>query len=278
MTQSPADLSIIIVTHNARADVVRCIESVHAAQTTTRHEVVVVDNASTDDTVDAIRTRWPAVRIVEIGDNIGFGAANNVGIRSTRSELILILNGDTVVPPGAIDRLVMELESHPDVAAIGPRIIDLEGRPELSFGPMIGPFAEMAQRRLVRGLARRDSAASERVEQMTRARRDVDWISGACMLVRRRDAEAAGLFDERYFLYFEDVDFCAAIRHLGRRILFLPIVEIVHARGRSAASQPAAANHAYRRSQLAFYQKHHPFWVPLLRLYLRLRGEGAVLS
>jgi GT2 family glycosyltransferase len=272
------DLSIIIVTHNARADVIRCLESLHDEPANTTHEIVVVDNASSDGTVDTIRTRWPGVQVVEMGDNIGFGAANNVGIRSTRGELILLLNGDTVVPSGALDQLVGELRRHADVAAIGPRIVDLEGRPELSFGRMVGPFAELSQRRLVRGHAGRDPAASARVEQMTRVQQDVDWISGACMLVRRRDAEAAGLFDERYFLYFEDVDFCAAIRRLGRRVLFFPSVEIVHVRGRSAASQPDAVNDAYRRSQLAFYRKHHPLWIPFLRLYLRFRGEGAMLS
>jgi N-acetylglucosaminyl-diphospho-decaprenol L-rhamnosyltransferase len=278
VTQGPVDLSIIIVTHNACADVVRCLDSLHRAPAGTPHEVVIVDNASTDGTVETIGARWPDVRIVEIGDNIGFGAANNVGIRSSRGELILILNGDTVIPPGAIDRLAAELERHSDVAAIGPRIVDPEGRPELSFGRMVGPLAEFSQRRLVHGNNRRDPGASARVEQMTRVQQDVDWISGACMLLRRRDAEAAGLFDERYFLYFEDVDFCAAIRRLERRVLFFPAVEIAHARGRSAASQPDAVNHAYRRSQLAFYQKHHPLWVPVLRLYLRFRGEGAMLS
>ena len=91
--------------------------------------------------------------------------------------------------------------------------------------------------------------------------------------MRRRDAEAVGLLDERYFMYTEDVDFCAAIRARGRKILFTPIVEIVHVRGRSAASAPGQTRRAYCQSQLAFYEKHHPRWAPLLRLYLRLRGQ-----
>ena len=100
-----------------------------------------------------------------------------------------------------------------------------------------------------------------------------DWVSGACLLVRRADADAVGLFDERYFMYMEDVDFCAAVRARGRRVLFTPEVEIVHLRGRSVASAPAATEAFYRGSQLAFYQKHHPGWAPVLRLYLRLRGK-----
>ncbi len=101
----------------------------------------------------------------------------------------------------------------------------------------------------------------------------MDWVSGACLLVRRVAAEQAGLLDERYFLYTEDVDFCAAIRRQGQRILFTPAAEIVHLRGRSRATAPAAMDAAYRRSHLAFYQKHHPRWVPLLRFYLRLKGR-----
>jgi GT2 family glycosyltransferase len=110
------------------------------------------------------------------------------------------------------------------------------------------------------------------VERLTRRRHSPDWVSGACLLVRRADAEAVGLLDERFFMYTEDVDFCAAIRARGRRIVFTPDVEVVHLRGRSVASAPAATRAAYRRSQMAFYEKHHPAWAPLLRLYLRLRG------
>jgi GT2 family glycosyltransferase len=97
-------------------------------------------------------------------------------------------------------------------------------------------------------------------------------VSGACLLVRRADAEAVGGLDERFFMYTEDVDFCAAIRARGRRVLFTPDVEIVHFRGRSAATAPAATQDAYRRSQIAFYEKHRPGWAPLLKLYLTLKA------
>src|SRR5439155_1073275 len=105
-------------------------------------------------------------------------------------------------------------------------------------------------------------ARSAAVERLTRERRYPDWVSGACLLVRRADAEAVGGLDERFFMYTEDVDFCAAIRARGRRVLFTPDVEIVHLRGRSAAAAPEATSSAYRRSQIAFYEKHHPGWPP----------------
>jgi GT2 family glycosyltransferase len=269
------DLSIIIVSYNARRDLERCLAALHDAPPIASHEIVVVDNRSADGSAEAAR-RWPAVRVVESGANLGFAAGNNLGIRASTGAHLLLLNSDTVAPPGAIDRLLQELLRHPDAAVAGPRLVDGEGRAELSFGAMISPLAELRQKRLVLGHARRDPGASERVEAMTRQEHWPDWVSGACLLVRRSDAEAVGLLDERYFMYGEDVDFCAAIRARGRRVLFTPAAEVVHLRGRSAAAAPAQTRAAYRRSQLAFYEKHHPWFAPLLRLYLRLRPpEGA---
>jgi GT2 family glycosyltransferase len=255
-------VSIIIVSYNARADLERCLESLHAAPPGASHDILVVDNGSTDGSVEAARCHAD-VRVIEVGSNGGFARANNIGIRESRGTNLLLLNSDTVVPPGAVDRLLEEIERHPDVAVVGPRLVDASGRAELSFGRMIGPLNELRQKRL---------AGSAAVDDLTRRRQFPDWVSGACLLVRRADAEAAGGLDERYFMYTEDVDFCAAIRARGRRVLFTPDVEVVHLRGRSAASAPAATRDAYRRSRLAFYEKHHPAWAPLLRLYLRVRG------
>jgi GT2 family glycosyltransferase len=106
---------------------------------------------------------------------------------------------------------------------------------------------------------------------MTRTRQSPDWVSGACLLVRRHDAFAVGLFDERYFMYLEDVDFCAAIRRRGGRILFAPEVEIVHLRGRSSPTAPRPPRTLYRQSQRAFYRKHHPYLSRLLQPFFRLR-------
>jgi GT2 family glycosyltransferase len=221
----------------------------------------VIDNGSTDGSADAAR-RWPRVQVIEAGGNIGFARANNIGIRASSGSAILLLNSDTIVPSGAIDRLLAELDRHPEAAVAGPRLVDGAGRAELSFGRMIGPWNELRQKRLGRNAAA--------VETLTRQPQYPDWVSGACLLVRRADAEAVGGLDERYFMYTEDVDFCAAIRARGRTILFVPGVEVVHLRGRSAASAPAATREHYRRSHLAFYEKHLPMWVPLLKLYVRI--------
>jgi N-acetylglucosaminyl-diphospho-decaprenol L-rhamnosyltransferase len=258
------ELSIIIVSYNARADLERCLGSLHTHPPAIPHEIVVVDNQSTDGSAAAVR-RWPGVKVIEAGGNLGFARANNIGMRATAGGLILLLNSDTIVPPGAIDGLTAELDRRADAAVAGPRLVDERGRAELSFGPMLGPFNEIRQKLLKK--------SPRIVEWATRRPQAPDWVTGACLLVRREDAEAVGLLDERYFMYTEDVDFCAAIRARGRTILFAPAIEIVHLRGRSAATAPEATQQGYRRSQLAFYEKHHPGWAPLLRLYLRLRGQ-----
>ena len=261
------DLTIIIVSHNTRTDLENCLRSLHEHPPRLSHDIVVVDNASRDGSVEAVRSGWPAVRVMALDRNVGFPAGNNTAIRATSSELVLLLNSDTIVPAGAIDRLVADLRSLPGASIAGPKLVDGSGAPELSYGRMISPAAELRQKLL------RRFASPERIERMTSRIREVDWVSGACLLVRRKDAEAAGLLDERYFMYCEDVDFCAAVRANGGKVYFVPTARIVHLRGRSWRASPDATAESYRRSQLAFYRKHHPAWEPILRLYLALQGK-----
>ena len=185
---------------------------------------------------------------------------------------MLLLNPDTVVPPGAIDRLVARLDERPDAAVVGPRIVDSQGIPELSFGAALTPWRELRRKAIDRfdkhglAVARRADCAGD----VSRGQRRLG--QRRLPAGRRADLEAAGLLDERYFLYIEDVDFCAAIRANGRTILFSPVAEIVHLRGRSGATTSGAANRAWQQSHLAYYRKHLPGWAPWLERYLRMKG------
>jgi N-acetylglucosaminyl-diphospho-decaprenol L-rhamnosyltransferase len=255
-------LAIVIVSFNAREDLAACLASLRVAPPAVRHEIVVVDNASSDGSVEAARA-VAGVTVIPLDRNVGFAAASNVGIRGTQSELILLLNSDTLVPPGAIDALVARFRSGGDLGAAGPRLVDGSGQPELSFGSMMSPLNEYRQKH----------RPLDWIARETQREQFVDWVSGACLLVRRADAEAAGLLDERFFLYTEDVDFCHAIRALGRKVLFTPVATVTHLRGRSRAARPEASRRLYRASHLAFYAKHHPLYRPFLWLYLRARGE-----
>jgi GT2 family glycosyltransferase len=261
------ELTILIVSHNTIGDLERCLASLLQAPPPVSHEIVVIDNASSDGSADAVRTRWPGVRLIPLDSNAGFARANNIGFRQTQSEMVLLLNSDTIVGAGAVECLLKEMRELPGASVVGPRLVGADGAAELSFGRMIGPFAELRQKFLTR------AAGQDRIEQMTSRRQEVDWVSGASLLVRRAHAEAAGLLDERYFMYCEDVDFCAAIRSRGGRVYFTPASQVIHLRGRSAAVDRKATSTAYRQSQLAFYEKHLPAWAPVLRLYLALQGK-----
>lgn len=260
-------LTIVIVSHNTRVELEMCLRSLHEHPAHVSHEIVVVDNASRDGSVEAVRAQWPGVTVIALNSNVGFASANNAAIRRTESELVLLLNSDTNVTEGALDRLIAQLQELPDASVVGPRIVDANGQPELSYGRMMTPLSEFRQKRLVR------RASPHTLARLTSKTQQVDWVTAACLLVRRRDAEAAGLLDERYFMYCEDVDFCAAVRANGGRIYFTPLAQIVHLRGRSWRTNPAGTAQHYRRSQLAFYRKHHPGWAPLLKAYLAVRGK-----
>jgi GT2 family glycosyltransferase len=266
-------LAIVIVSYNSRSDLDNALRSLTAPPPAVAHEIVVVDNASTDSTPAHVRERWPRVRLIASENNLGFAQANNVGIRSSASELVLLVNPDTLVTGAAVDRLVSIMDTRSDVAIVGPRIVDGRGRAELSFGAMISPWAELRQKLLVRGNDRGLSVFTLLVDRMTRRTHRVDWVSGACMLIRRADLDQVGGFDPRFFMYAEDVDLCAAVRAHGRSVLFTADPQVVHLRGRSALSAPDTARDAYRRSQLAFYAKHHPSWLPFLKAYLKILGR-----
>lgn len=265
-------LDIIIVNYNTRADLTACLRSLTTAAPARPTTITVVDNGSTDGSVEAMRAEFTSVAVIEMGRNAGFAAANNAGIRATSSPHILLLNSDTLVPAGAIDVLCERLEARGATAA-GPRLIDGDGRPEISWGPMLTPFSEFIQGRRIAAARSPLPQARRRVDGLTSVERRVDWVSGACLLVTRDAAERAGLLDERYFMYEEDVDFCATLRKHGGTILFTPASTIIHLRGRSKVKGPAAKPSHYDKSHLAFYEKHSPMWVPLLRAWKKLRGR-----
>jgi N-acetylglucosaminyl-diphospho-decaprenol L-rhamnosyltransferase len=264
-------LLIVIVSWNARDDLERCLQSLHQTPPGNAHTIAVVDNASADGSADMTSARFPSVRLIRADTNLGFARANNRAIREVPGDPILLLNPDTIVPAGAIDRLMAHLQQHPDAAAVGPRLVDGEGHVEISSGLLPSPRRELVRKALSRLHAQRLQPFTRWVDRAARQPRRVDWVTGAAMLVRREAAEAVGLLDEEYELYWEDIDFCAALRARGWRVLFTPDAEIVHLRGRSASSAPLLADRAYRVSQLRFYRKHRRFWAPAVRLYQRLR-------
>jgi N-acetylglucosaminyl-diphospho-decaprenol L-rhamnosyltransferase len=267
-------LAIVIVTYNSREEIAGCLTSLIGHTEPFPTHVTVVDNQSSDGTLAYVRERWPTVQAIDAGGNLGFARANNLGIAATTGEYVLLLNPDTVAPPGALHALVSVLAGRADAAIAGPRLVDEGHRPELSFGPPISPWGELQQKTVLALYHRRFRHVVHYVERRSREAGERAWVSGACLLIRRTDLAAAGGLDERFFMYTEDVDLCTSVRARGRKVLFVPEAEILHLRGRSAGRNPETER-LRRLSHLAFYEKHLPHWVGLLRLYLRVTGKAA---
>lgn len=273
MADNQFSLAIIVVTYNSAQEIGPCLESIVGHTDPFPTTITVVDNASTDGTAGLVRDGWPGVQLIASPTNVGFSRANNLGIRATRGDYVLLLNPDTVAPPGAIQTLVRGLAAQPDAAIAGARLLSPTGFPELSWGEPIGPWNELRRKVFSSLYYRKIRRIVRKVDKLSRQARVVAWVSGACMVIRRADLEAVGLLDERYFMYTEDVDLCVAMKQRGRTVLYVAGAEVLHYRGRSAGRNPET-DRLYRKSQVAYYEKHLPRWSWLLRGYLKVTGKS----
>jgi GT2 family glycosyltransferase len=266
-------LAIIIVTYNSAQEIDACLESLVGHTSPFPTTITVVDNASPDRTAAHVRQKWPAVQVIDAGGNLGFAKANNIGIRATSSDYVLLMNPDTVAPPGSIQTLVRGLASHPDAAIAGARLLSDRGFPGVVSGACRCTPMERIETMVFSRLYLRSGASSQDGRVEPGGARSRHWVSGACMVIRRPDLEAVGLLDERYFMYNEDVDLCLAMHKRGRKVFYIAGAEVLHYRGKSAARNPEMER-LRQRSHVAYYEKHLPMWTPLLRLYLKVTGKG----
>ncbi|HEX2694455.1 MAG TPA: glycosyltransferase family 2 protein [Acidobacteriota bacterium] len=265
-------LSIILVNFNDAAHLLECLSSIEANSGGVDCEVIVVDNASTDGSAALVAERFPRVRFIRNDKNEGFGRANNRAVRESRGEFLLFINTDVVLHPGALELLMEEMRTHSDTGVVGPALLAPAGSFQASFGGRTSFFAEFAKK----GLLNRNRTRSLRKD---RSRREVRWVSGAFFLARRQAFLEAGGFDERFFLYFEDIDLCERILGKEWRVIFLPDAASLHHGGASTSARPLRSRVEYRKSQIRFYRKHgSAASLFLLKAYLRLSLAGLSLS
>jgi N-acetylglucosaminyl-diphospho-decaprenol L-rhamnosyltransferase len=273
-----ADLAVVIVNHNAGDFLPRCLESVFAASGGMATDVVVVDNGSRDGSAGAVAAH-PRARLIENEANLGFAAGANVGIRATEAPYVLLLNPDAEIIAGTLAALVKVAEERPDVGAVGAlvrnpdRTIQPSARRvprtvEAMVHAFVGPVTP--DNRWTRAYTMADwDRASER---------EVEWISGSAMLLRRRALHEVGVFDEGYFMYVEDVDLCTRLRQAGWTVLFSPELEVVHEIGVSARGQSRRMAREHSRSIYRYFAKHRAIGAavllkPFVRAALSLRTE-----
>jgi len=248
------DLSIIIVNWNTSDLLANCLHSVSATVRDLDYEVIVLDNASTDNSADMVRTRFPQVKLIESRANLGFARGNNVALDYTSGKYVLLLNPDTVVLDLAINLLYEALETYPFLGAVGAQLLNSDGSDQDSWGPFPNLLTEVPLlNRLTRGASRPlMDAAGHPIPSLIA----VDWLSGACVLLKRSAVEQVGLFDEGYWLYTEEVDWCFRARAAGWGIAFEPGVRVIHIRQAASRQRYAETAQYFYLSRLRFLKKH----------------------
>lgn len=268
------DLSIIIVSWNVRELLGRCLASavasarIRPALTT---EVIVVDNASSDDSAAMIARDHPQVRLISNSQNLGFTRASNQGIRASSGRYLLLLNPDTEVLGDALGLMVDYMGAHPQVGLLGPKLLNPDGTVQSSrrrFPTLATAFVESTVLQRYLG----QSQAVKRYYMLDRSddeEQEVDWLMGACLTARREAVAAAGLLDEGFFMYFEEVDWARRIRQAGWQVVYLPQAQVIHHHGQSSGRDIPHRHINFNVSKWRYVRKHHgPLPAMLLRWFL----------
>lgn len=291
-----ADLGIVILNWNTRDLLRRCLQTVLASEGVERFRVVVVDNASSDDSVAMLRQEFPQVGVIANPVNSGYPAGNNLGLRQLGYEgagrvredaprHAMLLNPDTEVPPDALARLVDYMDARPEIGIAGPRLMLPDGSLDLacrrSFpSPQLSLYRFTGLARLFprhRQFGRYNMTFADPGQEL-----EVDAVVGACMIVRREAIAQAGLLDEDFFMYGEDLDWAWRIKAAGWKVYYQPQVVVQHVK-RAASRQSRRASHEFQRAMLIFYRKHYrrstPLWLhSLVMTGLLLKGGRAMLA
>lgn len=255
------DVSAIVVSWNVADYLRRCLESLRAEASlgALSCEVIVVDNASTDGTVDVLRSSFPEVRLLENRENQGFTRANNQGMAVASGTYLLLINPDAELLPGSLGAMVGYLDGHPDVGVLGPQLLNTDGSHQSSrrrFPTLATAFVESTvlqgyfpNARVLRRYYCLDLPPDRPQE--------VDWLVGACLLVRRRAVEQVGVFDEQFFMYSEELDWSYRMKKAGWRVVYLPEAQVVHHYGKSSSQDLPHQHIRFQDSKCRYFAKHH---------------------
>lgn len=258
--QGPVTLSIAIVSYNTRTILLNCIHSIYETTGDLSLEIIVVDNGSRDGSPEAVQASFPGARVIANRDNRGFAKAVNQALAASSGRYFLLLNSDTIMGEGALARMVAHLDAHAETGGLGCLQKTAEGRRIRSAFAFPGLREHVLNIRFFRALAPGAVGKEASPGGDPRAPREVDWVNGACLMVRTDVLRTLGGLDERYFMYFEDVDLCLRLKRLGYRVTYLPEAQIVHLVGRSSEGNAHDLNLQWEYSRITFVETHFPLW------------------
>ena len=273
-------IDILIVNYNCATRLKSLIENLTHPETAVisrraDYEITVIDNNSRDGSVTMMESQFPGVTVIPRSSNDGYSAAINEGLASTGNRDILLLNSDVLITPAAVAAMARIWERLDFPGIIGPLHFEEDGFPQLTWGSSPTAVSEKRRQRLDRALARRETWARQEVLAEACRTREVDWVSGSCMFFARSTVEDIGPWDQNYFLYFEDIDWCLRAKEKGYRVYHTSEAQITHAHGASTANEPDAVELEYRRSQCYFTKKHFGSWALFkCRSYLTAKQVG----
>ena len=264
----PVDLTAVVVSWNTREHLARSLAALEGAADGLRVETIVVDNGSSDGSQAMVAAKFPRVRLLQSASNLGFGGASNVGAAAGTGRAILLLNSDCELAPGALATLLGALDADATLGAVFARLVNADGTLQPSVHDALPTpwsqagdvlFASSLKYALYRAPALKPALLRGTLRRHAAAH-DVAWGGAACLLVRRKAFDAVEGFDERFFMYMEDVDLCARLGAAGFRLRYVPEAVAVHHWGASTARSPARMlRHAYL-SRVAYFDKHFPGW------------------
>lgn len=254
------DLSIVLVYYKAPEHLPRCLRSLEVDPLAAGAEIVVVDNASGDGVAARVAESDSRVRLVTHDENVGFARGVNRGIHESRGRLVLVLNPDCEVRPGAVATLAAWLEAHPRTGVVGPRLENPDGSLEYSARAFPDHFTFLFNRYSLLTRLFPDNRHSRRylMSDWDHASvRDVDWLSGACLLVRREAIDQVGPMDEAFFMFNEDVDWCRRMKQAGWAVTYVPDAVVVHHVGASRRRVAPKVIVERHRGMIHYFHKHH---------------------
>ncbi len=280
------DLSVIILNWNTCALLEKCLHSLlDCPSEVISVEVIVVDNASEDNSRAMVTEKFPQVKLIVSKKNVGFGAGNNLALPEARGTYLLFLNSDTIVHHHALQTLVEFANNNPDAGIIGAKLLNADGSLQYSCrhypNLATGLFRNTPLGRLFPGNKFNTDYLMSSWDHATP--RDVDWVSGAALMIRRSVVDQTGCFDEEYYMYCEDVDLCYRVKHAPRqkqgveetwRVVYCPDAVITHYIGKSSDKVPTRMTYEFHRSQYLFYTKHYRAKTPVIMRPLVPVGIG----